>query len=60
MTDPIVDDEGEELDSAPSPIIIDDELQNQEFVQGSSTRAGLGPVFLGHINLCTPSPPPYN
>jgi hypothetical protein len=30
-------------------------MHNQEFVQGSSTSAGL--VLLGHVNLCT-SPPP--
>jgi hypothetical protein len=32
------------------------EMQDREFIQGSST--GLGPVFLGHIDLCTPSPSP--
>ncbi|KAF8969668.1 PIN domain-like protein [Flammula alnicola] len=59
VADPIiVDDEDEELAPATSPIIIDNELQDSEFVQGSSTGAGLGPVFLGHVNLCTPSPSP--
>jgi len=51
-------------DSATNPITIDFEDQElnlainrtQEFVQGSST--GLGPVYLGYINLCTPSPSP--
>ncbi|KAF8958353.1 hypothetical protein BDZ97DRAFT_1842326, partial [Flammula alnicola] len=54
----IVDDEDEELAPATSPIIIDNELQDSEFVQGLSTGAGLGPIFLGHVNLCTPSPSP--
>ena len=31
--------------------VIYNEMQDQEFVQGSST--GAGPVLLGHVNLCT-------
>ncbi|KAF8971159.1 PIN domain-like protein [Flammula alnicola] len=53
-----VDNEDQEPASATSPIIINNKLQDSEFVQGSSTGAGLGPVFLGHVNLCTPSPSP--
>ena len=34
------------------------ETQDQEFLQGSSTGARFGPVFLGRIDLCTPSPSP--
>ena len=34
------------------------EMQDREFLQGSSTGAGLGLVFLGHVDLCTPSPSP--
>lgn len=34
------------------------EMQNRKLLQGSTTGAGLRPVFLGHIDLCTPSPSP--
>ena len=49
--------------SVADPIVIDAStasppLQGREFLQGSSTGAGLGPVFLGQIDLCTPSPSP--
>ena len=38
-----------------NPNVIYSEMHDQEFVQGSS---GLRPIFLGHIDLCTPSPSP--
>jgi hypothetical protein len=51
--------------SVADPIVIDastasppPKMQDREFLQGSSTGAGLGPVFLGRIDLCTPSASP--
>ena len=41
----------EVLCTSPPP-----EIEDQEFLQGSSNGAGIGPVFLGHIDLCTPTP----
>ncbi|KAF8153351.1 PIN domain-like protein [Crassisporium funariophilum] len=46
--------------SLADPIVIDNEDKDNTIIvdEGSSTGMGLRPVFLGHINLCTPSPPP--
>jgi hypothetical protein len=59
LADPIIidfDDQEPPVASAANLIVIDDEMHDREFIEGSSTGTGL--VFLGHINLCTPSPPP--
>ena len=41
------------LYTSPAPKIHD-----QKFLPGSSSGLGPRPVFLGHIDLCTPSPSP--
>jgi hypothetical protein len=41
--------------STANPDITYNEMHAQEFIQGSSTGAGL--ILLGHVNLCT-SPAP--
>jgi hypothetical protein len=43
------------VDLCTSPL---SEMQDQQFSQRSSTGTGLGSVFLGRIDLCTPSPSP--